>query len=170
MLIRQEHIPSLIFILRGERVMFDFHLASLYDVETRVLKQTVRRNISRFPDDFMFELNEKEIEFMVSQNVIPSKSYLGGASPLVFTEQGVAMLSGILRSVKAINVNIAIMRSFVLMRRMLEENKELKKKIEQLESKYDKQFAVVFEAIKQLIHQEAKPKNRIGYRIKDIEK
>jgi hypothetical protein len=167
MLIKQEHIPSLIFMLRGERIMFDFHLALLYDVETRVLKQTVRRNISRFPGDFMFELNEKEIELMVSQNVIPSKSYLGGASPLAFTEQGVAMLSGVLRSVKAVKVNIAIMRSFVLMRRMLEENKELKKKIEQLESKYDQQFAVVFEAIKQLIHQKAKPRNRIGYRIKD---
>lgn len=167
MLIKQENIPSLIFMLRGERVMFDFHLAVLYNVETRVLKQAVRRNISRFPDDFMFELTEKEIDMMVSQNVIPSKSYLGGASPLAFTEQGVAMLSGVLRSVKAIKVNIAIMRSFVVMRRMLEENKELKKKIDLLESKYDKQFAVVFEAIKQLIHQESKPRNRIGFKTKN---
>jgi hypothetical protein len=96
----------------------------------------------------MFELTEKEIDVMVSQNVIPSKSYLGGALPMAFTEQGVAILSSILRSPKAVKVNIGIMRAFVQMRRMLDENKELKKKIEQLEAKYDKQFSVVFEAIK----------------------
>ena len=167
MLIKEENIASLIFVVRGEKIMSDFHLAALYEVETRTLKQSVHRNISRFPKDFLFELNDKEIDHMVSQNVIPSKSNLGGASPLAFTEQGVAMLSGVLRSAKAVKVNIAIMRSFVLMRRMLEENKELKKKIEEMESKYDKQFSVVFEAIRQLIQQENKPRNRVGYWLND---
>lgn len=167
MVIKLEQIPSLIFYLRGEKVMFDFHLAVLYEVETRTLKQAVRRNADRFPEDFMFELTEKEIDMMISQNVIPSKSYLGGALPMAFTEQGVAMLSSILRSTKAIKVNIGIMRAFVQMRRMLDENKELKKKIEQLEAKYDKQFSVVFEAIRQLIHQESKPRNPIGFRTKN---
>lgn len=168
MLIKQENIPSLIFVLRGERVMFDFHLAMLYNVETRSLKQAVRRNADRFPEDFMFELTDKEVDFLRSQNVI-SKEGRGGLryAPMAFTEQGVAMLASVLKSSKAVQVNIAIMRSFVLMRRMLEENKELKKKIEQLESKYDKQFAVVFEAIKQLIHQESKPRNQIGFKTKN---
>jgi hypothetical protein len=146
--------------------MFDFHLSLLYEVETRALKQQVKRNIERFPQNFMFELTDKEIDLMVSQNVIPSKSYLGGAKPFAFTEQGVAMLSSVLKSKKAVQVNLAIMRAFVIMRRMLDENKELKKKIEELESRYDKQFAVVFEAIKQLIHQENKPRNPIGFKVK----
>jgi type IV secretory pathway component VirB8 len=98
--------------------------------------------------------------------VIPSKSYLGGAKPFAFTEQGVAMLSSVLKSKKAIQVNLAIMRAFVIMRRMLDENKELREKIESLESKYDKQFSLVFEAIKQLIQQENKPRNPIGFRVK----
>ncbi len=168
MLIKQENIPSLIFMLRGEKVMFDFHLAMLYNVETRSLKQAVRRNADRFPEDFMFTLTDKEIDFLRSQNVI-SNVGSGGLryAPMAFTEQGVAMLASVLKSGKAVQVNIAIMRSFVLMRRMLEENKELKKKIEQLESKYDKQFAVVFEAIKQLMHQEGKPRNQIGFKTKN---
>jgi hypothetical protein len=156
-------------MLRGERVMFDFHLSMLYNVETRSLKQAVRRNEDRFPEDFMFELTDKEVDFLRSQNVISNKGR-GGLryAPMAFTEQGVAMLASVLKSSKAVQVNIAIMRSFVLMRRMMEDNKELKKKIEQLESKYDKEFAVVFEAIKQLIHQESKPRNQIGFKTKNV--
>lgn len=166
MLIKKENVTELIFLLRGEKIMFDFHLASLYGVETRALKQQVRRNRDRFPQDFMFELTEDEVTLMVSQNVIPSRSYLGGAVPLAFTEQGVAMLSSVLSSKRAVMANVAVMRAFVVMRRMLEENKELRKKIEELEMKYDKQFSVVFEAIKQLIHQEPKPRKPIGFKIK----
>lgn len=144
--------------------MLDFHLATLYEVETRVLKQQVKRNINRFPEDFMFELTEAEIENLVSQIVIPSKSKFGGATPFAFTEQGVAMLSGVLRSEKAINVNISIMRAFVQMRVLIDENKDLKKKLDEMESKYDQQFRVVFEAIRQLIEKKNEPRNPVGFK------
>ena len=134
-LIKSENIISQIYYIRGVKVMLDFHLAALYDVETRVLKQQVKRNIDRFPEDFMFELTESEIENLVSQNVIPSKSKFGGAKPFAFTEQGVAMLSGVLRSEKAIKMNIAIMRAFVRMRELIGQNKELKKKLDKMENK-----------------------------------
>jgi phage regulator Rha-like protein len=107
-------IQNKIYEIRGQRVMLDFDLAEMYEVETRALKQAIKRNIDRFPNDFMFELNEKEIENLVSQSVIPSKSKLGGAKPFAFTEQGVAMLSSVLNSKKAIQVNIAVIRAFVL--------------------------------------------------------
>ena len=144
--------------------MLDFHLATLYEVETRVLKQQVKRNINRFPEDFMFELTEAEIENLVSQIVIPSKSKFGGATPFAFTEQGVAMLSGVLRSEKAINVNISIMRAFVQMRVLIDENKDLKKKLDEMESKYDQQFRVVFESIRQLIEKKNEPRNPVGFK------
>jgi len=144
----EEHIVQRIFYIRGRKVMFDYDLASLYGVETRALKQQVRRNPDRFPEDFMFLLTEEEIAFMVSQIVIPSRSFFGGAKPMVFTEQGVAMLSSILRSKKAIQVNIAIMRAFVQLRKLIDSNHELTKRIDELENKYDKKFQVVFEAIK----------------------
>jgi len=102
--IKEENIASHIYFLRGHNIILDFDLASLYGVETRALKQAVKRNIARFPDDFMFELSPEEIDFVVSQNVIPSKRYLGGAVPFAFTEQGVAMLSGVLKSSQAIQV------------------------------------------------------------------
>ena len=100
--IKEENIANHIYFLRGHNIILDFDLASLYGVEPRALKQAVKRNIARFPDDFMFELSPKEIDFVVSQNVIPSKRYLGGAVPFAFTEQGVAMLSGVLKSSRAI--------------------------------------------------------------------
>jgi hypothetical protein len=115
--LKAETIADHIYFLRGHNVILDFDLASLYGVETRALKQAVRRNLRRFPMDFMFELSSEEIDFVVSQNVIPSKSFLGGAMPFAFTEQGVAMLSGILNSDRAIQVNIAIMRTFVHLRK-----------------------------------------------------
>ena len=110
-------IQSKIYEIRGIRVMLDFDLAEMYQVETRALKQAVKRNISRFPSDFMFVLTEQEIDFMVSQFVIPSKKHLGGALPFAFTEQGVAMLSSVLRSEKAIDINITVMRAFVVLSR-----------------------------------------------------
>jgi hypothetical protein len=129
-----------IYLVRGARVMFDFDLAELYGVETRSLKQSVRRNVDRFPDDFRFDLTNEEVARLVSQNVIPGHSKLGGAIPMAFTEQGVAMLSSVLRSKRAVQVNVAIMRAFVCLREMLLTNAELARKLANLESKYDAQF------------------------------
>ena len=150
----------------------------MYEVETRVLKQAVRRNIDRFPDDFMFQLTPEEYISLRSQFVMLKKldgkngknSRRGKHSkflPFAFTEQGVAMLSGILNSKRAIEVNIAIMRTFVQLRKLMQGNIELTKKIEALEKKYqyhDKQFQLVFEAIKQLIKEEKKPRRQMGFR------
>ncbi len=147
-------IQTKIHDIRGHKVMLDFDLATLYEVETRVLKQAVKRNIDRFPPDFMFPLTDDEIDQMVSQFVIPSKSYLGGAQPYAFTEQGVAMLSSVLSSKKAIEVNIAIMRAFVLMRQFALTNIELSAKLNELEKKYDKQFKDIYEAIGYLIQKD----------------
>ena len=147
--------------------MLDADLASLYEVETRVLKQAVRRNIKRFPKDFMFELSEDEIDRLVSQNVIPSKKVFGGAKPFAFTEQGVAMLSSVLNSDKAIKVNIAVLRTFVKLRQILHDNKELADKIDKLEQKYDEQFRIVFTALQQLIKEESEPRPRIGFKHPD---
>lgn len=162
--IKNENIAECIYFIRGEKVMLDVDLASLYSVETRVLKQAVRRNSDRFPSDFMFQLNDNEIDIVVSQNVIPSKSYFGGAKPFAFTEQGIAMLSGVLKSKRAIKVNIAIMRTFVEMRRLVAGYKELESKIETLEKKYDKNFSVVFDALKNLIVTKNIPLRPIGYK------
>jgi len=162
--VKEENIASHIYFLRGHNVILDFDLASLYGVETRSLKQAVRRNLRRFPDDFMFELSENEIDFVVSQNVIPSKRYLGGAIPFAFTEQGVAMLSGILNSDKAIQVNIAIMRAFVQLRKLISSHKDLAEKLNRIENKYDEQFKLVFEALRQLTQKESQPRKRIGYK------
>ncbi len=163
-ILKEENIVNHIYFIRGEKLMIDVDLASLYGVETRVLKQAVKRNIKRFPEDFMFQLTDKEINWVVSQNVIPSKSYFGGAKPFVFTEQGIAMLSGILNSDRAIQVNIAIMRTFVQIRRLMQSHKDLADRIEKLEQKYDEEFKLIFNAIKQLIQKEAEPTRRIGYR------
>lgn len=156
-------IVERIFYIRGQKIMLDFDLAQMYGVETRALKQAVRRNMDRFPKDFMFILNMAEVKNMVSQNVIPSLKTLGGAKPMAFTEQGVSMLSSVLKSKQAMKVNIAIMRAFVQMRQLLEGNKELSKKINELEKKYDGQFRMVFDAIKSLIHQKQQPRERIGF-------
>lgn len=148
-----KEIRQRIYFIRGHRVMLDSDLAELYEVETRALNQAVRRNPGRFPDDFMFQLNSKEYEFLISQIVISKTDPRGGRQklPLVFTEQGLAMLSGVLKSERAVQVNVTIMRTFVKLRAMMETNVELAKKIDQLERKYDHQFKVVFEAIRQLM-------------------
>jgi phage regulator Rha-like protein len=161
-LIPIETITSEIYLIRNQKVLLDRDLAELYGVETKHLKRAVRRNISRFPEDFIFELSQKEFELLRRQ--IDTSSW-GGTRypPMAFTEQGVAMLSSVLKSEQAIEVNIAIMRVFVRMRKMLATHKDLKRKIEEIEAKYDEQFRMVFEAIRQLLVEEEKPKRRIGF-------
>jgi len=165
-LVSEKKIIQRILFLRGEKVMLDFDLAVLYKVETRSLKQAVKRNKKRLPKDFLFELSAGEIRFLVSQNVIPSKSYLGGARPYAFTDQGVAMLSGILSSSTAIDVNIAIMRAFVQMRGLIEGHRELVKRLEALEKSYDRKFTLVFQAIRQLLQEKSRPRTEIGFHVK----
>ena len=161
-LIPVENISSKIFVIRGHKVMIDRDLAELYGVETKRLKEQVRRNISRFPEDFMFVLTNQEVRNLRSQ--IATSSW-GGTRyiPMAFTEQGVAMLSSVLNSERAVQVNIQIMRTFTRLRQMLTSHEDLRQKVEDMESRYDEQFQVVFEAIKQLISEEEKPKQKIGF-------
>ncbi len=160
-----EVIKNKIVEIRGHKVMLDFNLALLYSVETRVLKQAVKRNGNRFPEDFMFVLTEKEIGQLVSQAVIPSKSYLGGAFPFAFTEQGIAMLSSVLNSEKAIEINISIIRAFVVMRQFTLSYSELKTRIEAIES----QFPDIYKALNYIVAKDSDPKSgserpKIGYK------
>ena len=156
-----EIIQNKIFEIRGCKVMLDFDLALLYQTETRILKQAVRRNKNRFPEDFMFVLSQSEINELVSQFVIPSKSLLGGASPFAFTEQGIAMLSSVLNSEKAIEVNISIIRAFVTFRQFSLTYNELKVKITEIEDK----FPEIYKALNFLIDKE-KVKENYEKRIK----
>ncbi|MFR9546380.1 MAG: ORF6N domain-containing protein [Rikenellaceae bacterium] len=165
-------IQNRIFEVRGCRVMFDFHLAELYQVETRTLKQAVRRNEQRFPADFMFILTIEEanrlINMGVSQTVIPPSYNIGISPPMVFTEQGVAMLSSVLRSDVAIKMNISIIRAFVEMRRMVMGYSELLERIERLEISADTQFNEIYQALTKLLsdsEEAKKPKRPIGYNI-----
>ena len=150
-LIVQGEISSKIITIRGRQVMLDRDLAELYHVETRRLKEQVKRNIRRFPDDFMFVLTEKEIEMLVSQNAIPSKQHLGGASPFVFTKQGVYMLATVLKSDVAIDVNIAIMRTFTKLKEFSKHYNALAKQIMEVERKSDKQYKELKKALDELI-------------------
>ncbi len=144
--------------------MLDSDLAELYGVKPIRLREQVKRNRERFPEDFMFQLNSREVDLMVSQNAIPSRQHLGGSLPYAFTQEGVAMLSSVLRSERAVQVNIAIMRTFVQLREMLATHKDLARKLEALEKKYDRQFKIVFDAIRQLMEPEEPPKQRqIGF-------
>ena len=157
-------IQNKIFEVRGCRVMLDYHLAELYQVETRALKQAVKRNIERFPGDFMFVLTQEEANLLlsigVSQNVIPPAYNFGVAMPMAFAEQGVAMLSSVLRSKVAIEVNISIMRAFVLMRQMAIGYEELSRRIEELEVSTDAQFNELYQALTQLLSQSKQQKER----------
>ena len=162
-----EHIERSILLIRGHRVMLDSHLAELYGVETRMLLQAVSRNEKRFPEDFMFQLSEKEYGDLRSQIVI-SKKGRGGRRyrPYLFTEQGVAMLSSVLRSERAVRVNIEIMRAFVRLRRILSSHKELARKLEELERRigaHDRQIQAVFQAIRQLMAPPEPKSRRIGF-------
>lgn len=158
-----ERIEKSIFYLRGKRVMLSAHLAELYGVEPRALVQAVKRNKDRFPEDFMFQLSSEEFQNLKSQFVTSS---WGGVRklPYAFTENGVAMLSSVLKSERAIQVNIQIMRTFTKIREMLASNAGLNRKIEELENKYDAQFKVVFDAIRQLMMPPETKKKRIGFK------
>ncbi|MEI7425369.1 MAG: ORF6N domain-containing protein [Candidatus Moraniibacteriota bacterium] len=163
-LVPDERIISQIYFIRGEKVMFDRDLAELYGVETRMLKQAVRRNLDRFPADFMFQLNKKELEIWRSQ-IVMSKSDKQGLRwlPIVFTEQGVAMLSAILKSKKAVAVSIQVVRTFVRLREILSTHKQLREKVELMENKYDKSFKVIFQMIARMMKEDTEPKKRIGF-------
>jgi hypothetical protein len=152
-----------IYIIRDQRVMLDRDLAELYGVKAIALRQQIRRNRERFPKDFIFQLNRREIAILLSQNVIPHQGALGGAKPYAFTEQGVAMLSSVLTSKRAIQVNIAIMRAFVRMREMLLDHQDLLRKIQEMELRYDGQFQEVFEAIRTLTLPPDPPRRPIGF-------
>jgi phage regulator Rha-like protein len=156
-------------LIRGHKVILDADLAALYGVETKQLIRAVKRNLPRFPGDFMFQLNEEEFENLRYHS--GTSSQWGGRRypPYAFTEQGVAMLSSVLRSKRAIQVNIEIMRAFVRLRQMLASNKELAKRLDELEKKYDAQFKVVFDAIRQLMapQEPAPSKRRIGFLVEE---
>lgn len=190
---KPENLASLVLAIRGEKVLLDADLADLYGVEARALNQAVARNRNRFPDDFMFQLTSEEWERMRSQTVTSSGAKGGRSSqtvmsshpvagltsqivmsngrggrrtlPYAFTEQGIAMLSSVLRSQRAVEVNIAIMRTFVQLRRLMDSNRDLARRIDALEARYDEQFSQVFDAIKQLIAEDKtrKAKPPIGF-------
>ena len=169
-LIPMERVERLILLIRGQKVILDRDLALLYEVPTKVLVQAVKRNVERFPEDFMFRLDREEARILKSQIVTSSSDY-GGIShlPYVFTEQGFAMLSSVLRSKRAVQVNIEIMRAFVRLRQLIGSHEELSRKLDVLEKKYadhDEKIAVVFDAIRQLMEPPpSKKKRKIGFRL-----
>lgn len=164
-LIPVERIEHAIYLIRGEKVMLDRDLAALYGVETKVLKQAVRRNIDRFPKDFMFVLDPTEFRNWRSQFVTSNSARMGlRHPPMAFTEHGILMLSSVLKSKRAVQVNIEIMRAFVRLRQMLTSNAELSRRLDELENKYDRQFKVVFDAIRQLMTPVSKSQKEIGFR------
>ena len=171
-LISIEKIENSIYFIRGEKVILDRDLAELYQVQTKALNQAVRRNVDRFPPDFMFQLSEEEvIEVNRSQIVTGSQKHRDPRSkPYAFTEQGVAMLSSVLRSKCAISVNIEIMRAFVRLRQIFVLNAELSRRLDELESKYDKQFRVVFDAIRHLMATPVRTRKEIGFRSRAVKK
>jgi len=158
-------IEGKIFLLRGQKVMIDRDLAQLYGVSTMVLNQAVKRNRERFPTDFLFQLTKQEMEHWKSQVSVTVSDRMGLRKPfVVFTELGVAMLSSVLRSPRAIAVNIQIMRTFSRLREMLAENDDLRRKVEALEKQYDENFKIVFDAIRNMISDDAAGKSEIGFR------
>jgi hypothetical protein len=171
-LIPVERIENAIYLIRGEKVMLDRDLAELYEVTTAALNQAVRRNRERFPNDFMFQLTSSEVVKMNrSQIVIGSQKHRDPRfPPYAFTEQGVAMLSSVLRSKRAISVNVEIMRAFVKLRQMLASNAELSRRLDELEGKYDRQFRVVFDAIRQLMSPPVPAGKQIGFRTRPVKK
>jgi len=164
-LVKARRIEQAIVIVRGIRVLLDTDLAVLYGVSTRELVQAVKRNRKRFPKDFMLRLTDDDVEILRSQSVISSSDHGGRRyAPYAFTEQGVAMLSSVLRSKRAIHANIEIMRAFVRLRRLFRPTDALIKKIDEMEDKYDTQFSVVFEAIRDLMRPPPASRRRIGFR------
>jgi hypothetical protein len=171
--ITAESVEQRILSILGQKVMIDSDLAELYGVETKVLNQAVKRNSDRFPRDFMFQLTPDESEGLkehlgstaLRSHIVTSKEGRGGRRylPMAFTEQGVAMLSSVLRSPRAVQVNIAIMQAFVKLRQILGSHRDLARRLDEMESKYDEHFKVVFDAIRQLMAPPAKPRRRIGF-------
>jgi len=159
-----ERVERAILLVRGQKVMLSTHLAQLYGVEPRALVQAVKRNIERFSDDFMFQLTRTEFADLKSQIVISSWGGIRRAPPYAFTEQGVAMLSSVLRSRRAIQVNIEIMRTFVRLRRLLASHAQLARKLAEMEKKYNAQFKIVFDALRQLMAPPEPKRRRIGFR------
>ncbi len=162
-LVLSERIEKRILILRGQRVMLSMDLAELYQVAPKVLVQTVKRNIERFPSDFMFQLDFQEVSRSRSQFVTLKRGQNVKYLPYAFTEQGVAMLSSVLKSKRAVQVNIEIMRAFVKLREMIASNKDLAKRLDELEKKYDSQFKVVFDAIRELMTPVPPKPRHIGF-------
>ncbi len=167
-----ERIERRILLIRGQKVMLDSDLAELYDVETKALNRAVRRNIERFSGDFMFELTADEFESLrchfgtsnLRSQIVTSNGRGGRRyNPLAFTDQGVAMLSSVLHSLRAVQVNIAIMRAFVKLREMLASNRDLARRLDEMEGKYDAQFKMVFDAIRELMRPPEKPRRKIGF-------
>ena len=164
-----EIIKTKILEIRGKKVMLDMDLAKLYEVETRVLKQAVRRNRERFPEDFMLTLDQYEIQNLVSQNVIPTINHFGGALPFAFTEQGIAMLSSVLKSKTAIQINISIMRAFVMIRQFALTYQELNEKLIELEKKHNQKFTDIDQVLNYLIKKEQQltqqvQRKQVGYK------
>jgi ORF6N domain-containing protein len=163
-LIPIERIERAILLIREHKVMLDMDLANLYGVTVGRLNEAVKRNSKRFPRDFMFQLNLQELRILKSQIAISSSRWGGRRhQPYAFTEQGVAMLSSVLNSERAVQVNIEIMRAFVKLRALIASNKDLAKRLDELEKKYDSQFKVVFDAIRELMTPAGPPKPRIGF-------
>ena len=162
-LIPQETVESKIFFLRNEKMMLDNDLALLYNVETKQLKRAVNRNLERFPDDFMFKLTMKEYKVLRCQTGTLKRGRHAKYLPYAFSEQGIAMLSSVLNSKRAILVNIQIIRIFTKLRKLLISHEDLKRKIISMEEKYDGQFKIVFDAIRQLLTPPEKPRRRIGF-------
>jgi phage regulator Rha-like protein len=177
-----DRIEERILLLRGQKVMLSPHLAELYGVEPKALLQAVKRNAERFPSDFVFQLTRQEVTRLRSQFVtlktvpdVRSRSQIVTLKrgehvkylPYAFTEQGVAMLSSVLRSKRAIQVNVEIMRSFVRLRQLLASHADLAQKLEELEKKYDAQFKIVFDAIRQLVSEPVRPRREIGFRVRE---
>jgi phage regulator Rha-like protein len=170
LMIPDELVMNKIYLIRGQKVMLDRDLAELYDIKSIRLREQVKRNISRFPENFMFQLNEKEVNAMVSQNAIPSRKHLGGYLPYAFTEHGVLMLANVLRSERAIQVSIRIIEIFVKIREMLFTHKDILQQLEKMEKKltgHDEDIALIFEYLKKLLNPPQTPRNKVGFRRKD---
>lgn len=173
-LISEQNIGSKIYLVRGHKVMLDRDLAVLYDVKAIRLREQVKRNSNRFPENFMFQLNDSEVDFMVSQNAIPSRQHLGGFMPYAFTEHGVLMLANVLKSDRAIEVSIKIIEIFVRFRELLASNKDILVKLENLErkilkqderhKKHEDEIQLIFKALKKLLNPELPPRKRIGFK------
>jgi phage regulator Rha-like protein len=170
-MIPMERIASKIYLMRGMKVMLDRDLAELYEVETKRLKEQVRRNIERFPEDFMFELTQQELENWRSQFATSNQDVMGlRIKPFAFTEHGILMLSSVLKSQRAVQVNIQIMRAFTKLRHSLIDNEDFRRELDKLKQVTEERFQIVFETLDQLLTSESKPKKKIGFTVKEKQK